>query len=174
MTVNALSCFMKDLTMSLSSPSRDSVTITIIDDNAKQSPLPSEGRRRRAAPRRSVSYPPLHSRRLSPEHHMSRWEARPSVVGPHDGPRKRMSSPVVKSSPVETSPITIPNDRVCRWESSSPTTKSSNSNGLKRPTRKAYGAMDTDSTRRNNRSAPSSRRLPSSLRKLPYLKNGSE
>jgi hypothetical protein len=161
MAVDALSCFMKDF-MSLS-PNCDSVTITIINDNAKQqSPLPSK--RRFAAPRRSVSSP-LHSL-LSPLHQMSRWEA-PSAVGPHV-PRERMSSPVVKSSPAETSPITIPNDRVCRWESSSPS-KSSSSTGLKRPTRKSYddmdkyAAMDTDFTRRNSATS-----LPMSLRNLPY------
>jgi len=152
---DALSCFMADL-LSMSPNRAGSITITIISDNAKQSPIPFKGRPRRAAPRRSIS---------SPMHQTSRWEA-PSALGSHRlGERK--------SSPVESSPLKFTNNRISRWESSSPS-KSSNSTGLRRPTRKSYddtdkyGANDTDFMIRNADIPRFGGNLPLSLRKLPY------
>jgi hypothetical protein len=154
---DALSCFMTDF-LSMSPNSAGSFTVTIISDNAKQSPLPFKGRPRRAAPRRSIS---------SPMHQTSRWEEAPSALGSHRlGERK--------SSPVESSPLKFTNKRISRWESSSPS-KSSNSTGLRRPTRKSYsdmdkyGATDTDFMVRNvDIPRLGGNALPHSLRKLPY------
>lgn len=153
---DALSCFMTDL-LSMSPNRAGSITITIISDNAKQSPIPFKGRPRRAAPRRSVS---------SPMHQTSRWEA-PSALGSHRlGQRK--------TSPVESSPLKFTNNRISRWESSSPSKSSNSTAGLRRPTRKSYngmdkyGANDTDFMKRNADIPRLSSNLPLSLRKLPY------
>jgi hypothetical protein len=153
---DALSCFMADL-LSMSPNCAGSITITIISDNAKHSPLPFKGRIRRAAPRRSIS---------SPMHQTARWEA-PAAAGPY-GIQDR------KSSRVESSPLKITKNRISRWEGSS-SSNSSNSSGLKRPTRKSYDDMDTYGVKDPDfmiynadmpRLGVSS--LPRPLRELPY------